>query len=218
MEFSAYFLFGFLNAEGWPRTTGLFRRRKIVSHVVVWGAVTGLVRSAIALGAKRPNTAIKLLADLFRKRDESKQPIKELWSELDPSKQVLNQPDKPPEEVIANFPMTVSGPTNLIAWENVFQEAFIAHYHWVFYQGLVWGLSYPKEASARYEEQRQKHLKDLPVMLQAGLKVHSPETLEEVADAIEELVNSFQNETRPFDEVPRELLNLPIVAARLNSI
>lgn len=78
MEFPGYYLFGFLNAAGWPRTTGLFRRRKIVSHVVVCGAVRELVHSAIALGAERPNTAIRLLADLFRKRDWSEQLIKEI--------------------------------------------------------------------------------------------------------------------------------------------
>jgi hypothetical protein len=55
-------------------------------------------------------------------------------------------------------------------------------------------------------------------MLQAGLKVQSPATFEEFADAIKESVNAFQNEIRPFDEIPQELLSLPVISTRLNSI
>lgn len=223
IEFPAYYIFGFLKTAGWLRTTGLFRRRKIVSHIVVCGAVRELVHSAIALGAERPNTAIKLLADLFRKRDWSQQSAKEIWKELDPSKQVSNQSDKPPEEVIADFPTTVPNPTNpeevqrdLIAWENVLQKAFSAHYHWVFCQGLVWGLLHPEEALARHEEQRQRHLKNLPRMHQAGLEVHPPAKLDGFADTIEELVTSFQNEIHPLAEVPQELLSLPEINSRFS--
>jgi len=222
MTFPAFWFFGFLNHAEWPRTTGLLRRRKIVSHCVVCGAVRELVHAAIALGAQRPNTAIKLLADLFTKRDWSQQSANEIWNKLDPSEQVSNQPDKAPEEVIANFPMTLPDPTNpeelqndLIAWQNVLQEAFSAHYHWVFCQGLVWGLSHPEEALDHYERQRQGFLKKLPDMLRAGLKVHTPETLEEFADSIEESVNSFENDIHPLAEIPQELLSLPVIAARL---
>ena len=42
--------------------------------------------------------------------------------------------------------------------------------------------------------------------------------LEELADAMEESVNSFQNEIRPLGEVRQELLSLPAIASRLNSI
>lgn len=223
-EFPAYFLFGFLNTAGWPRTIGILRRRKVVSHAVVCGAITELVRIAIALGAKKPNIAIKLLANIFRKRNWSQQSAKEMWAKYDPSEQVSNQPDKPPEEIIANFPMTVPDFTNpeevqrdLIAWENVSQEAFSAHYHVVFCQGLIWGLSHPDEASAHYETQRQQFLENLPDMLQAGLAVRPPETFEEFANIMEESVNEFQNEIHPFGEIPQELLSIPVIANRLNS-
>jgi hypothetical protein len=224
MTFPTYWLFGFLNHMGWPRTTGLFRRRKIVSHLIVCSAVRELVHSAIALGVERPNTAIKLLADLLIKRDWSQQSVKELWNALDPSEKVSNQPEKSPEEIIASFPMTVPDPTNpeevqqdLIAWENVLTENFSAHYHWVFSQGLVWGFIHPKEALAHHEKQRKKYLTRLPEMLQAGLDVHPIKPLEELANAIENLVDSFQNEFHPFGEIPQELASLPAITTRLGS-
>ena len=225
MTFPAYWLFGFLNYAGWPRTKGLFIRKKIVSSIVLWSSLTALVQAGIALGALRPKIAVSLLADLFTKRNWQRHPATELWNKLDPSEQISNQPDKPPEQVIANFPITVPNITNpeevqrdLIAWENALTESFSAHYHCIFAQGLIWGLSHPEESLGRYEKQRQRDIKKLPVMLQAGLKVQSPATFEEFADAIKESVNAFQNEIRPFDEIPQELLSLPVISTRLNSI
>ena len=178
MTFPAFWFFGFLNHMGWPRTTGLFTRRKIVSHCVVCGAVKGLVKGAIVLGVSRPRIAIALLADLFRKKDWSLQATTEMWSKLDPSEKVVAQPDKPPEEIIADFPMSVPVPLNsddikkdLIRWENVLEEAFSAHYHRVFCQGLVWGLGHSEEALDRHEKQRQRFLKKLPDMLQASQEI-----------------------------------------------
>jgi hypothetical protein len=107
---------------------------------------------------------------------------------------------------------------DVIEWKTILTDKFSAHYHCAFVRGLVWGISHPKEALARYEEQRQKHLKNLPDMLSHGLDVHSPETFEEFADSMEESVNAFRNEIRPFGEIPRELLSLPVIASRLNSI
>jgi len=205
---------------GWPRTKGLFIRKKVINSYVLWQGLVVLVQGGIALGALRPKIAVNLLADTL---DWSRQPATELWNELDPSQQVSNKPDKPPEVVIADFPITI--PTDpeeilhdLIAWETILTESFGAHCHWVFCQGLVWGLSHHEEALARHEEQRQKHAKNLPDMLRAGLKVHSPETLEEFADAMGESVNEFLYEIHPFGGIPQELLNLPLIATRLESI
>jgi hypothetical protein len=187
-----------------------------------------LVRAGIALGALRPKTAIILLADLFTKRDWQRQPAIELWDALDPSKQVADNSDKSPEEVIAGIqsPMVFFNNKpelfdnilkDVIEWKLILTDKFGAYYNWIFAQGLVWGLSHPEEALARYEEQRQKHLKNLPDMLSHGLDVYPPETFEEFTDAIEESVNAFQDEIHPFAEIPRELLSLPAIASRLNS-
>jgi hypothetical protein len=221
MDFPACYFFGFLNATGWPRIDETFNRGKVVSNLIVYGAITELIHAAIALGALRPKIAIKLLADSIEKENWSKQSIRELWDKLDPSEKVSSQPDKHSEDVIANYPMTIPDFNNpeevkrdLMFWENVLTTGFNKHYHWAFAQGLVWGLSHPKEALARYEEHRQNTLKHLPDMLSHGLNVHSPETLEEFAGLTEKSVNAFQNEIRPLAEAPQALLDLPIVKAR----
>jgi hypothetical protein len=194
--------------------------------------LVALVRDGIALGALRPKIAISLLADLFSERDWSRKPATELWAHFDPSEQVANNSDKTPEEIIAGIQSPMDFFSNkpeqfdsilkdvtkdVIEWKFILSNEFSARYHIVFIKGLIWGLIHPEKALARYEEQRQEHLKNLPDMLSHGLDVYPPETFEEFADAIEESVNAFQDEIRPLAEVPQELLNLPAIAIQFNS-
>lgn len=220
MTFPAFSFFGFLNYMGWPRTKGLLIRKKVVAYTIVWMAVTHSVRGGIALGALRPKIAVSLLADLFSKSDWSRQPATEIWARFDPSEKVANNSDQTPEEVIAGFPTPLynnpeEGFQDFFEWEFLLTDSFSAHYHSLFAEGLIWGLSHPEEALARDEEERQECLKNLPDMLSHGLDVHPRETFEEFADAMEESVNGFQDEIRPFAEAPQELLDLPAIAARL---
>ena len=229
MTFPGSWFLSFLNRMGWPQTKGLFIRKQVISSIVLWGGLVTLVRGGIALGALRPKTAISLLADLLTKRDWNQQSATELWTALDTSKQVTNNSDKSPEEVITEIqsPMVFFKNKSekfdnilkdVIEWKYIFTEKFSVYFHWIFAQGLAWGLSHSEEALAYYEEQRQTHLKNLPDMLSNGLDVHSPETFEEFADAMEESVNAFQDEIRPLAKVPQELLSLPAIATRLNSM
>jgi hypothetical protein len=222
MTFPELWFFTFLGHMGWPRTKGLFIRKQVVSPVVLWGGLVALVQAGIALGALRPKIAVSLLADLFSERDWSQKPATELWSHFDPSEQVASNSDEAPEQIIVGIqPPMYNKPEDVmkdsIEWEFVLSNEFWARYHIVFVKGLIWGLSHPEEALARHEEQRQIHLKNLPDMLSHGLNVRSPETLEDFADSMEESVNVFQNEIRPFSEIPHELLRLPVIATRLNS-
>ncbi len=229
MTFPEFWFIFLLNRMGWPRTKGLFFRKKVISPVVLWGGLVSLVRVGIALGALRPKIAVSLLADVLRNRDWSQRPATELWAQLDPSEQIAKSLDKHPEEVIAGdeSPLDLSNnsPENseetlkgVIDWKIILTDSFYAYYHMIFVRGLIWGLSHPEEAVDRHEEQRQKQLKILPEMLSYGLDVHSPETLEGFADAIEESVNAFQDEVRSFVKVPQELLSFSAITARLNPI
>lgn len=228
MTFAEFWLTFLLNRMGWPQTKGLLIRKKFVSSVALWGGLVSLVRVGIALGALRPKIAVSLLADTCSRRDWSRKPATESWAQLDPSEQIANNLDKQPEEVIAEedcpwdflISPDISEETlkDVIAWKSTLIHPFYTYYHMIFVRGIIWGLSHPEEALSRYEEQRQKHLKNLPDMLSHGLDVYPPETFEEFADAIEESVNAFQDEIRPFAKVPQELLSLPAIATRLNSI
>jgi hypothetical protein len=86
------------------------------------------------------------------------------------------------------------------------------------HQGLIWGLGHPEEASALVDKQRQRLLENLPRMREAGLDVHSPETLAEFAEAVEESVNSFQTEVRSLAEIPSELLAFQPIKARIDHV
>jgi len=217
MTFPTYYLIGFLNSMGWPRKTGLFIQKEVVNRIILFEAVQVSVNAAIALGVARPNIAVNLLADLFSKRDWAQESTKEIWDELDPHEEICNNSNKTPEETIAPIPQAVFEELNsLIDWKFVFQEEFQLQLHWRFGKGLVWGLSHPKEALACHEEQQQKDLKKLPAMLKSGLDIHPLENLNEFAEQAEEVVNSFQREIHPLVDVPKELLNLTEVKARIS--
>jgi len=223
MTFPYYYLVMVLNSMGWPRKTGLFIRREVVSHSIVWVAVEVAVGAAIALGAARPRIALALLANLFTGKDWSLQTATELWSDLDPSEEVAAHPDESLGKIIAQPPMSVLVHLNsrdmkkdLVRWKYVSMKEFVTLYHWIFCRGLVWGLSHPREALDRHEKQRQQLLQLLPEMLQHDLEVHSPDKFDVFLDETEELVNSYQNEIRPLAEVPQVLLDLPIIRARFN--
>jgi hypothetical protein len=224
MTFPAFWLSGFLNHMGWPRKTGLLFRKDVVNYNVLWSSLVSLARAGIVLGISKPKTAINLFADLFPKRDWQKQTVKELWDKLDPSKQIIETLDKTPEEVITwikpHFDK-VGQLNNIlkdaVEWNSIFTDnTFATHFHVIFAQGLIWGLSHTEEAKKRWEEQSQKLLEDLPEMLSVGLDVRSPETPEELADAMQESVNAYNQEIRPFAEIPQELINFPLIAARLH--
>lgn len=217
MTFCTYYLIGGLNSMGWPKKTGLFIKKERVNSGVLFVAVQNLVKNAIALGVSRPNIAINLFADLFTERDWTQESIKQIWDDFNPHKKICNNPDKAPEETVAPLPLAVSENfETLIEWKFIFQETFQTLLHGKFGEGLVWGLSHPKEASACHKEQQQDHLKKLPKMLEAGLDVRPLENLDTIAEETEEIVNSFQREIRPLVKVPRELLNLPEVKARIS--
>ena len=229
LKFPAYFLFGFLNYTGWPRTKGLIIRKKVVSSVILWGSLVELVRAGIALGALRPKIAVYLLYDLFSKKVWSGQLAAEMWAQFDPSEKVTNNSDKPPEEVIVGLQSPTDFFNNkskkfdkvmkdMIGWEFILTDKFSAHYHCIFISGLIWGLIHPKEAVAYHEEKRQRLLNNLPEMLSAGLDVQPPKNLEGFASEYENLVNEYQDVIHPFIEIPKELLSLPIIANRLNSV
>ncbi|MBN2591666.1 MAG: hypothetical protein JXA96_17505 [Sedimentisphaerales bacterium] len=225
MTFPSYCLYGLLNSMGWPRITGLFSRRKVVSQIVVYNSVEVLVKAAVSLGAASPYIAIKLLTDIFRKRDWVNQSVKEIWDALDPTEQVSSQPEKSPIKVIAACPESFFTSinkdeihSNLIEWESILIKEFKAYYNWVFAQGLVWGLSYPKEAIEYYEKERNEYLEIFPDALSCGLDVHSPETIEGFIDEIEELVNSFQKEIHSLADAPKELLEFQIIKNRIEKL
>jgi len=217
MTFPTYYLIGFLNSMGWPQKTGLFIKKEVVNSAVLFAAVQASVGSAIALGVAKPIIAAHLLADLFSKIDWPQESTKETWDKLDPYEEICNNPNKTPEETIAPLPLAVSDELkSVIEWKLVFQEELQLKLHLYFVEGLIWGLSHPKEASACHEKQQQKTLKKLPAMLKSGLDVHPLENLNEFAKQAEDVVNSFQCDIRPLVEVPKELLNLTEVKARIS--
>jgi len=231
MTFVLYYLVGMLKAMGWPRKVGLpMLRKEVVDAFVIRMAIQQMVEFATVLGAKRPNVAIRLIADMFRQRDYTQQPAAQLWAKLDATQTVTLHPEISPAEAIARFigdssgkdygKILGQGPSqNFVPWSFVGGGPISFASHMPFAMALAWGIEHPEEALAAWEAQYKQYAEDLPEMLAAGLKLDPPHTIptsDDICASIEEVLAFFQKEVRPLVAVPPELLALPAVARRLN--
>ena len=213
---------------GWPRKIGLpLLRKNVVDVFVIRMAIEMMVEFATVLGAKRPDIAICIIADIVRQRDSKKKSAAELWKWLNPIATVAAHPEVRPAEAIARFfspgrdygSILADAPSQKFVPENfIFSEAISFCSQLPFAQALVWGIEYLQEALTAFEAKREKHSEQLPEMISSGVELVSPyscPTSDDVCESMQELVSSYQNEVRSFCTVPQDLLVLPSVAQRL---
>lgn len=62
-----------LQAEGWPRQMGKYRKKAVVDIRSVDLAHRSLARLGIALGMGRPSLAARLLADMFKEPETTEE-------------------------------------------------------------------------------------------------------------------------------------------------
>jgi hypothetical protein len=225
MTFVMYYLVGFLKSMGWPRKLGLpMLRKEVVEVSVIRVAIHTMVDFATVLSAKRPDTAICIIANSFSP-DFKKTAAVEFWAWLDPTRIVASHPQLRPAEAIARFSFDGKdwlrdAPSDLLPWDLVVGGEGISLYSQVlFAQALVWGIEHPEEALTAYEAHLKALEEMLPNMISAGLKLdapYRPPTSDEVCESIEEVIASYQKEVPSFGTVPQDLLALPSVAQRLS--
>jgi len=242
ISFPIYFLFGLLEAAHQPQQIGIpCFRKQIVWLDILRSVVENAIETAVALGAARPTTAISLISHMLSIGDLSQQQAEELWHSLDPTEQINCHPDLYPPQAIMAWPFDAGQNEGLttfdwpcigqtlkysncdyVEWRYFYSNKFGIFYQSSFAEGLVWGLSYPQEASSAHESQRKSMLKKTSQLIDRGIDLHyDPQqacpTLEELCVRGENLVAMFQATVRPFNPIPPELLSLPQIASRFRS-
>ncbi len=218
-NFASYCLAGLLREVGFPRKSGLLRRKNIVDASAVDVAAKEMVRIAVGLGAGRPDLAIRLVADAFQDRDWSADGATgatEFIDFLDVSEKLAENPDAPPWQAIA-LPLKDMGRES-IPWEWLGEPGLAVHYVGSFAQGLLWGLLHPDEAREILDAGRVGYEQRAPFWINAGLEISSEyawPTPDHFYRTCEELVRSFESERRPLVDAPPELLAERRVAERL---
>ncbi|HUS88895.1 MAG TPA: hypothetical protein VMW91_05910 [Desulfosporosinus sp.] len=213
---------------GWPRKVGFpLLRKNVVDAFVIRMAIEAMVKFAVVLGAKRPDIAIRIIADIFRQRDSKKTTAAELWERQNPTAIVAAHPEVSPAEAIARFFCSDKDMAILLGdapSQNFVPEDFVTSETISFYstlpfaKALVWGIEHPQEALTAFEDERRKYSEKLPDMISSGLKLDPPYTCptsDDVCKSMQELISSYQNEVRSLSNVPQDLLDLPSVAQRI---
>ena len=231
MTFVSYYLVGFLKSMGWPRKLGFpLLRKNVVDAFAIRMAIETMVQFAMVLGAKRPDIAIRIIADIVRQRDSKKKSAAELWEWLNPIAIVAAHSEVSPSKAIARFfcsdkDMSIllgDAPSqNFVPEDFVTSETISVCSNLPFAQALVWGIEHPQEALTAFEDERRKYSEKLPEMISSGLKLDPPYTCptsDDVCKSMQELISSYQNEVRSLCTVPQDLLALPSVAQRITDL
>jgi len=215
-NFPSYALAGILQSTGWPRKSGFLGRKLVVHTKELDLGIEQLLKIGVAVGAGRPRTALRLIADAFD-RDWTADSVRELVDFLVVGPRVAASPDETPWQVIAGPKFAEQG-KEYIPWNWLDEPQLALHYTGWFAQALLWGTLHPQEASDALETDRTNLEERAGWWKAEGLDV-SPDTWpknnEELFKVCEELVNSFETERRPLAEAPGELLSEPRVARRL---
>jgi hypothetical protein len=207
--FGLYFTKNMLNQMGWPRKQGLFKKN-IIDTTIFDSTVDQMVDWAAAIGAGRPELALKIIAYEFMDKDwESKDApqIKEFIDSVkeDYRKQGADTGKKSPHEIVQ--PVRISkafGPA--IQAEELTDKRLQTIIEQVFLTGLFYGLG----NHSLFETWYKNHLEDfndkLPTMKKAGLNVDRLPTLSENYADSEQIIRNYEQEME---------IHLPSIPAKL---
>jgi hypothetical protein len=229
MTFVSYYLVRFLKSMGWPRKVGIpLLRKNVVDAFVIRIAIETMVQFAIVLGAKRPDIAIRIVANIVGQGYSKKKSAAELWEWLNPTALVAAHPEVSPSEAIARFCCPEKDMAILLGddlSQNFVPQDFLTSQtisflsNHPFAQALVWGIEHPQEALNAFEAKRAKHIEILPKMISYGVKLDNPYTVstsDDVCKFVQDMISSYENEVCSLCSVPQDLLALPSVAKRIS--
>ena len=153
---------------------------------------------------------------MFQDRDWSASSPEELIDFLDVHERVVDDRDALPWDTIAGRFADVSEKS--IPWEWLAQPELELHYTGWCAQGLLWGFLHPREASDALDTDRVLYSERAPEMIRLGLRIsreYAWATNEDFYQWSEELVRTFEAESRPLADTPAELLAEHRLAQRL---
>lgn len=219
--FSEFFFFGLLRQAGWPHNDGVLTKDATVDPRLVDEVFQGLAQIGIVLGAGRPALGAQLLADIFRVRDWSAQPLGKLLGELDPSNRIAGAPTALPWETIVRLRLAqepdITKP-EVMPWEMLEDRSFRVRLHLACAEGLIWGLLHPGAAEAAINRHGAELSKNAPTLERAGVEFDagsSPPNMERAVAAAEDMVNSYETKCRQLIPLPDALRRSPELAGLL---
>ena len=213
-----YILTG-LNAMGWPKPKGIFRRPHVDSLVADMVVELGL-QVIVGLGAGRPEVAVALLADTFAGNPWTEESTTDLIRRLGNA-----------EDIVENHP-------EVAPWKALWLEHRFAHFatDWRWSAlfddrvGIVrasaashaayWGLTNEHLMQAIFEREKLNYERNTLEANQYSLGVSNTfpfESLEQFYESCDNFVHAFNLALPPFGSIPARLRAAPEIARRLSA-
>ncbi len=204
---------GFLRDLGWPRTVGRFRKKVVVDLSVVDAAHSFIARLGMGLGAGRPRTAARLLADMYKgptTQDE--------WTELIDGLLVSPASASRENPWDAMFvPFAGTSPERLVP-VHVLEEAGelkLSRYG-ALAMGAAFGLCEPKATRRAFKRMRGELSDGLAEFgAPPGLASFEPPRAKDWIRTCDAIVVAFEQSSRRLAALPASLLSEPRIAAAI---
>ena len=181
---------------GWPRTTGLLRKREVVSSIIADGTAKQLGDIGQSVGAEQPDLGARLIAAAFTARDWNAYPVRELAADLDAAHRrgwssLASVDENAPWDVLTSPQMQ----TGIV---------------FSFAASLWHGLTQPSEVRRILGDAVQRTVERAPEAVEHGLDIDPdlvPGSVSAIAQHGSEMVETYEAEFWSLPDAPPALLD-----------
>ena len=197
------FVTGLMHEMGWPRKSGLLRR-EYYDAVLLDAATRNMIEWAAALGAGRPKTALRMIAEMLPDRGWNGDGAPMLSVALESFRDNWNaNPEAGPHEIVQ--PASLTKHYARVTPEQLREPVICNALEQYVLEACLWGLANRDRFIRWYNEDAARRTNNAPTYLRLGLNIELPSDVNSFFDQCEELVHRFEQIVHPLPSVPAEL-------------
>ncbi len=215
-----FFMYSQLEAMGWPRRKGVFRKQ-YVYPMVADAAITQGLRSIVGLGAGRPEVAVAMIAYTFARNPWTEESTARLIGTLREAEEIVaKHSDILPWQALWHDRRLASYSGGL-DWKDLLDNRLEATRVWAASQAAYWGLTHYQEMQTLLDRERCGYEKSAIEGRTYGLEVPDKypfESLERFYEWCDTLILHFEEVLWPLPsstEIPANLKAVPEIAKRI---
>ena len=224
LSFYDWYLREYLRGLGWPRKKGL-RRQRVISKVILHGAVRTLAQTGGGLGAGHPDLGCRAIAHAFADRDWEGEGATDLLAMLDLAEMIDEEAvDTPPWEVFTdNITPMYNDETDSI--EDTVSADILTNLETRIHIAVLWsssiyfGLTHPDTVRNAVTSFLLGYNERAPRWREVGLNApaqHPWANANEFYSNCADFVSAYTSATGlNFPPIPRSLREAPAIVARL---
>ena len=218
MRLLEFFPYSQLTKMDWPRTKGIFRRRRYVNALLADTIIEQGLQVIVGLGAARPDIAIAMLADTFSGNPWTEESTEELFSGLRKAQDIVaNHPDMTPWRALWQE-FRLAPHSEEWGWSDLFDDNIGLIRAQAGSRAVSWGLTNHYQMQTLFDREKSAYETSAPEANRYGLGVSDTypfESLEQFYELCDNIVHTFNEALPAFPDIPPRLRTVPEVARRL---